>query len=66
MEERAVNTIRLLPRGDLEAFAIRAASHIRVNRMELEASRYFLAVLTGFLLGVLVATTGFLVGASLG
>lgn len=66
MEEQAVNTIRLLPRSDLEAVAIRAASHLRDNRKELEASRHFLAVLTGFLLGVLVATAGFLVGASLG
>jgi hypothetical protein len=66
MEERAVNSIRLLARDDLEAFAIRAASHVRDNRMELEASRDFLAVLLGFLLGVLVATAGFLLGASLG
>lgn len=66
MEERAVNTMRLLPRGDLETLAIRAASQMRDNRKELEASRHFLAVLTGFLLGVLVATTGFLFGASLG
>jgi hypothetical protein len=66
MEERAVNSIRLLPRDDLEAFALRAASHMRDNRMELEASRHFLATLTGFLLGVLVATAGFLLGSSLG
>ena len=63
MEERAVNSIRLLPRDDLETFAIRAATHMRDSRMELEASRHFLSVLTGFLLGVLVAAAGFLLGA---
>jgi hypothetical protein len=66
MEERAVNSIRLLPRDDLETFAIRAATHMRHSRMELEASHRILSVLTGFLLGVLVATAGFLLGASLG
>ncbi|MEY3080250.1 MAG: hypothetical protein RJA94_235 [Pseudomonadota bacterium] len=66
MQERAFNSIRLLPRDDLETFAIRAATHMRHSRMEMEASRHFLAVLTGFLLGVLVATAGFLLGASLG
>lgn len=66
MDERAVNSIRLLPRADLEAFAVRAASRMRDNREELEASHHFLGVLMGFLLGVLVATTGFLVGVGLG
>ncbi len=44
--------------------ASRAAS--RDSRREAELSRYFVAVLTAFLLGVLVASSGFLLGASLG
>lgn len=66
MEQRALDDIRLLPRGDLEAFAIRAALHIRHARHELEAGRLFLVALTGFLLGALVASAGFLLGANLG
>lgn len=66
MDETAFNAIRSLPRDDLEAFAVRAAIHIGKSRQELETSRFFVAVLTGFLLGALVASSGFLFGASFG
>lgn len=66
MEERAYETVRLLPRGDLEAFAVRAALSLRDHRKELDSSRLFLAALTGFLLGALVASAGFFFGANLG
>lgn len=66
MEQRALDEIRLLPRGDLEAFAIRAVLQIRHAQDELEAGRLFLVALTGFLLGVLVAGAGFLLGSNLG
>lgn len=66
MTERTCDDIRLLPRGDLEAFAIRAALQIRQTRNELESSRLFLSALSGFLLGAFVASAGFLLGVSLG
>jgi hypothetical protein len=66
MEERAVETIRHLPRGDLEAFALRAVAYMRQNQKDVENSHFFSAVLMGFLLGALVASAAFLVGASLG
>lgn len=66
MEERSFETIRLLPRRDLEAFALRAAVHLRETRHEVESSRFFSAVLMGFLLGAIVASAAFLIGSSLG
>lgn len=65
MEERAFETIRLLPRRDLEAFALRAAVHLRETQQEVESSRFFSAVLMGFLLGAIVASAAFLIGSSL-
>jgi hypothetical protein len=66
MDERAFETIRLLPRRDLEAFALRAAVHLREAHKEAETSRFFSAVLMGFLTGALVASAAFLIGSSLG
>lgn len=66
MEERAYEAVQLWPREELEAFAVRAATHLREHRKERELSRIFLVALTGFLAGALVATAGFLFGASLG
>lgn len=66
MEEQAFETIRLLPRRELEAFALRAAVHMRETQKEVESSRFFSAVLMGFMLGALVASAAFLVGSSLG
>lgn len=66
MEQRTFEAIQRLPREQLEVFALRAAVHVRDSRREAELSRYLVAVLTAFLLGVLVACSGFLLGASLG
>lgn len=66
MEERAFESIRLLPRSELETFALRAIAHLRDSRREREAGHFFVALLTGFVLGALVAAAGFLAGASLG
>lgn len=66
MEERAFETIRLLPRRELETFAVRAAMRMRDAHKEAESGRFFSAMLMGFLLGALVASAAFLLGASLG
>ena len=66
MEERVFDAIRRLPREELERFAVRAAVSVRQSRNEVESGGYFVAILTGFLLGALVASSGFLIGASLG
>lgn len=66
MDERTVWTIRQLPREQLESFAVRAAAHVRSSQSELRSWEFFLAVLTGFLLGSVVAAFGFLLGSGLG
>lgn len=66
MSENAVETIRLMPREDLETFAVRALLQLRQNRGEIEAGNMFLAMLMGFLLGAMVAASGFLLGLGLG
>lgn len=66
MQERLFERIRRLPRNELEAFAIRAAAYIRSQREDNDPSRFFLAILAGFLLGALVASSGFLLGAGFG
>lgn len=65
MEERAYEAIRRLPRGQLEAFALRAVVTLHEHRNELDPSRVFLAALAGFLSGAVVAAAGFLFGTSL-
>lgn len=66
MEERAYEAIRRLPRGQLEAFAVRALLTLHEHRRDRDSSRVFVVALTGFLLGALVAAAGFLLGTSLG
>ncbi len=65
MTESALEAVRLMPRDELENFAVRAALQLRRNRGEIEAGNLFLAVLIGFLLGAVVAASGFLVGLGL-
>lgn len=55
-----------MPREDLETFAVRALLQLRQNRGEIEAGNMFLAMLMGFLLGAMVAASGFLLGLGLG
>lgn len=66
MRENAFEAVRLMPREDLERFAIRAAIELRNTRGEIEAGNVFLAILVGFLLGASVAAAGFLLGIGLG
>lgn len=65
MTESALEAVRLMPRDELENFAVRAALQLRRNRGEIEASNMFLAALIGFLLGTIVAASGFLLGLGL-
>jgi len=66
MEHSALNAIRMMPREELESFAVRAALQLRSDRGEIESANAFVAVLTGFLLGAIVASAGFLAGLGLG
>ena len=66
MDDRFFDKIRQLSRPDLESFAVRAALHIRTNRNEAESGQFFNAPLFGFLLGAIVASSGFLLGVGLG
>jgi hypothetical protein len=65
MEQSALEAIRMMPREELESFAVRAAVRLRNDRGEIESANAFLAVLTGFLLGAIVAAAGFLLGLGL-
>jgi hypothetical protein len=65
MTESALEAVRLMPRDELEHFALRAAQQLRRNRGEIEAGNIFLAVLMGFLMGAIVAASGFLLGLGL-
>jgi hypothetical protein len=66
MKESALETIRIMPREELETFAIRAALQLRSDRGVIQAENAFLTVLIGFLLGAIVAASGFLLGLGLG
>ena len=66
MNDRALAAVRLLPREQLEALAVRAALQIQSDRREIKASNAFLEILVGFLLGAIVAASGFLLGLGLG
>ena len=66
MEERTFEAIRHLRREELEVFAIRTAMQMHKSHKEVEASRFFVAVVTGFLAGALVSASGFLLGAGFG
>jgi hypothetical protein len=65
MEQSAFEAIRMMPRDELESFAVRAAVQLRSDRGEIETANAFVAVLTGFLLGAIVAASGFLLGIGL-
>lgn len=66
MEERTYEAIRTWPREVLEAFAVRAALHLREHHTEGDTNQVFVVALAGFLAGALVATAGFALGVSLG
>lgn len=66
MDEKTADVIRRMPRADLERLIVRAAVQLRDSRRENEEGQTFIAVLTGFLIGVIVAASGFFLGARLG
>ena len=65
MSDRHLEAIRHLPRAELETFALRLAQGMGNSRREIENANLFLALLTGFLLGVLVALSGLFLGLGL-
>lgn len=65
MKESAFEAIRLMPRDELETFAVRAALQLSNDRGTIESENAFLTVLIGFLLGAIVAASGFLLGVGL-
>jgi hypothetical protein len=54
-----------MPRDQLEEFAIRALLRLRSERQEALTGNLFVAVLIGFLLGTIVAASGFFLGLGL-
>jgi hypothetical protein len=65
MSDRHIEAIRHLTRAELEAFAVRSTVRMGNDRREIEHGNMFLAMLIGFLLGVLVALSGLLLGLGL-
>lgn len=65
MKESAFEAVKLMPRDELEDFAVRAALQLRGYRGEIEAGNDFLAILIGFLLGAIVAASGLFLGLGL-
>ena len=65
MDDRTIETIRLLPRGELEAIAWRAMVRLRDTQKDAAAGNFFSTILLGFLLGALVASAAFMLGAGL-
>lgn len=63
MQERLFETIRRLPRTELDSSADQAASDVSSQDKIADSGRLFTAILVGFLLGALVASSGFLLGA---
>lgn len=65
MDNRTIETIRLLPRSELEAIAWRAIVSLRDSQRDAAAGHFFSAILLGFLLGALIASAAFLLGYGL-
>lgn len=65
MKESAFDVVKLMPRDELENFAVRAALQLRSHQGEIEAGNVFLAILIGFLLGAIVTASGLLLGLGL-
>lgn len=65
MREQAADLFRVMSREQLEETAIRAMIRIRQDKEEKRRSSFFVAVLGGFMLGTLVAASGFITGSVL-
>jgi hypothetical protein len=62
MHEQTFDKLRGLSRDHLEDLAIRAIIQIRQDKQEKARNTSFLAIWSGFMLGSLVAASGFLAG----
>lgn len=65
MRDTSFFTLRRMSRDQLEEFAIRALLRLRSERQEVLTGNLFVAVLIGFLLGTIVAASGFFLGLGL-
>ena len=65
MREQATDPLRGMSREALEDLAIRAVIRIRQDREDKRRHSVFLVVLAGFMLGTLVAASGFITGSVL-
>ena len=65
MSNHTLEKLRDLSRENLEDLAIRAIIRIRQDKQEKASHATFVAVLSGFMLGSLVAAFGFLAGLAL-
>ena len=62
MSNHTFEKVRDLSRENLEDLAIRAIIQIRQDKQDRAGHATFVAVLSGFMLGALVAASGFLTG----
>lgn len=62
MSDQTFRGVRDLSRDNLEDLAIRAILQIRQDKQERSKNEAFLAVLTGFMLGLLVMAGAFVTG----
>lgn len=62
MIEQTFDTVRGMSRENLEELAVRAVIRMRQEKREQAANNAFFLILSGFMLGTLVAATGFLLG----
>jgi hypothetical protein len=65
MHEQGFSNVRELSRENLEDLAVRAVLQLQADRRDVAPNSYFMAVLSGFMIGTLVAAAGFLLGAGL-
>lgn len=65
MNEQVLWAVRSLPREKLEDLAIRAMVELRTGRIQRAPHSYFHALFFGFVLGTLIAASGFIAGAAL-
>ena len=65
MSNRTFDKVRDLSRENLEDLAIRAIIQSRQDKQDRAGHATFVAVLSGFMLGALVAASGFVTGLAL-
>jgi hypothetical protein len=65
MYEQGFSKVRELSRENLEDLAVRAVLQLQADRRDAAPNSYFTALLSGFMIGTLVAAAGFLIGAGI-